>query len=258
MTLRPTTLALATLVLSLPATSFAQTKTDGLWRGTGGAALSVTSGNTSSNSLLLNAEATKATLDDKISLAAAIQRAQNKSGGQTETTADKWSLAGQYDRNLSQRLFAFGKLGLESDKLVDLDLRTAVAGGLGYHVIATDSTSFDIFGGAGYTTDSYGSTQTIGGKSDTRFSRASVYLGESSSHKLSDTVSVQQRLDLYPGVSGDKAVLAKFSAGLSVAMSSTLSLNVGLIDSYNSKPPATRKKNDVGLFTGINVKFGAI
>ena len=31
-----------------------------------------------------------------------------------------------------------------------------------------------------------------------------------------------------------------------------------LIDSYNSKPPATRKKNDVGLFTGINVKFGAI
>ena len=162
MTLRPTTLALATLILSLPATSFAQTKTDGLWRGTGGAALSVTSGNTSSNSLLLNAEATKATLDDKISLAAAIQRAQNKSGGQTETTADKWSLAGQYDRNLSQRLFAFGKLGLESDKLVDLDLRTAVAGGLGYHVIATDSTSFDIFGGAGYTTDSYGSGDEAG------------------------------------------------------------------------------------------------
>ena len=257
MRFRPISFVLAALAAALPATGFGQTKTDGLWRGTGGAALSVTSGNTSSTSLLLNGEAVKATVDDKITLDAAIQRATNKAGGVTQTTADRWSLAGEYDRNLGPRLFGFGKLGLESDKLIKLDLRTGVAAGLGYHVIATDTTSFDLFGGVGYTTDSYSVAQTVGGKVGTRFSRSSIYLGEASSHKLSDTVSFKQRLELYPGSSGDKAVLAKFNAGLAVAMSSTMSLNVGLVDSYNSKPPAGTKKNDVGLFTGVNVNFGA-
>ena len=257
MTIRLVPLAIASLALTLPAAGFAQTKTDGLWRGAGGAALSVTSGNTSSNSIQLNADATKATSDDKITLGAAAQRAQNKSNGTTATTADKWSLAGQYDRNLNQQLFAFGKLGLESDKLTKLDLRTSLAAGLGYHVIANDSTSFDVFGGVGYTTDTYGVTQTIGSRVGTRFSRSSLYLGESSSHKLSSTVSFKERLDLYPGLRGDKAMLAKFTAGLVVAMNSTMNLSVGLTDTYNSKPPAGTKKNDVGLFTGVNVKFGA-
>ena len=165
---------------------------------------------------------------------------------------------GQYDFNLSPRLYAFGRLGLDGDKLVDLSLRTSLAGGLGYKVVNTETTSFDVFGGVGYTTDRYSVAQTIGGKTDTTFSRASVYFGEASAHKLSESVSFKQRLDVYPGLTGDKAVLAKFAAGMSVAMSSTLSLTVGLTDTYNSKPPAGTKSNDIGLFTGVNVKFGAL
>ena len=46
-------------------------------------------------------------------------------------------------------------------------------------------------------------------------------------------------------------------SGLAVAMSSTLSLNVGLTDSYNSRPPAGQKSNDIGVFTGVNIKLGA-
>jgi len=195
---------------------------------------------------------------DKLTLGGAVNYAKSKTGGVDQTTANKWAGNGQYDYNLSPQLFVFGKLGLESDKLVDLKLRTALAGGLGYKLINTEQTSFEIFGGLGYTTDKYDVSRTIAGKTDTTFSRASVYLGEASSHQLSPTVSFKQRLDLYPGVSGDKAVLAKFNAGLAVAMSSTLNLTVGLTSAYNSKPPAGTKSNDVGFFTGVNVKFGAI
>lgn len=236
----------------------AQDKTDGLWRGSGGAALSATSGNTSTSSLLVTAEAVRATTTDKTSLGATVNRAKNRTGGASQTTADRWALLGQYDYNLSPRVYGFGKLGFEADKLIDLDLRASLAAGLGYKVISTPETAFDVLAGGAYTRDKYGLTQTINGKTDTRFSRASVYFGESSSHKLSPTVTFKQRLDLYPGISGDKAVLAKFTAGLAVAISSTLNLTVGLTDNYNSKPPAGTKANDVGLFTGINVKFGAI
>lgn len=238
--------------------ALADVKTDGQWRGSGGAALSMTSGNTKTSSLLLNADAARATAEDKITLGGAINHAKSRTDGVTRTTADKWAASGQYDRNLSADLFAFGKLGLEGDKLVDLSLRTSVAGGLGYKVINNESTTFDLLGGAGYSTDEYSLAQTIGGRTDTRFSRASVYLGETSTHKLSPTVSFKQRLDLYPGVSGDKALLAKFDAGLAVAMSGTMNLTVGFTATHNSKPPQGTKSNDFGLFTGVNVKFGAV
>jgi putative salt-induced outer membrane protein len=251
-------MALVTLACAAGGSAMAQAKADGQWRGIGGAALSMTSGNTTTSSLLLSADAVRATTADKLTLGGAINYAQNKTGGLNRTTSNKWAGFGQYDYNLTPQLFAFGRLGLEADRLVELDLRSQLAAGLGYKLIDTEQTSFDIFGGVGYAIDKYGLRQTIGGKTDTRFSRTSIYLGESSSHRLSPTVSFKQRLDLFPGLNGDKALLAKFSAGLSVAMSSTLSMTVGLTDTYNSKPPAGTKSNDVGIFTGINVKFGAI
>lgn len=236
----------------------AQPKTDGQWRGSGGAALAATSGNTSSTSLLLNGDAARATETDKLAFAAAVNYARSRIQGVDTTTANKWAASGQYDYNLTPQWYAFGKLGLEADKLIALGLRSSLVGGAGYKLIATPETTLDLFGGAGYVVDRYSSAQTIGSRTDTRFSRVSLYAGEESTHKLSATTAFKQRLELYPGVSGDKALMAKFSAGLAVAMSSTMSLNVGLTDNYNSKPATGAKSNDLGLFTGINVKFGAL
>lgn len=243
--------------LAVATGAFAQSKTDGQWRGSGGAALSATSGNTTTSSLQLNADGARATATDKVSLYGLVNYSRATVAGTPQTTSNKWALGGQYDRNLSQRLFAFGKLGLESDKLLQLSHRASMAGGLGYKVIDTAGLAFNLYGGLGYTSDKYSVVQTIGGKTDTGFSRVSLYLAEESTHRFSSTTSFRQRLDLYPGLTGDKAFLAKFNAGLSVAMSSTLSLSVGLTDTYNSKPPAGLKASDLGLFTGINVKFGA-
>lgn len=252
--------ALAALVATtMPGAALAQdNKADGQWRGLAGAALSATSGNSSAHSLAVTVDAARATAADKVSLGGFINHGKSKDGGVSTTTADKWAAFGQYDFNLGPRVVAFGRLGLEGDGLLDLDLRSAVAAGLGYKVIDEKDTKFTVYGGLGYTTDKYGSVQTIGGKTGSSFSRASVYLAEESSHQLSATTAFKQRLDVFPGISGDKAVIAKFSAGLSVAMSSTLNLTVGLQDTYNSKPPTGKKKNDMALLAGIGMKFGAL
>ncbi len=236
----------------------AQVKTDGEWRGVGGAALSMTSGNSSTTALAINADMLRATAQDKITLGASSNYGRSKSHGVTATTANKWAAYGQYDYNLSSQLYAFGKLGLEGDGLINLSLCDTLAAGLGYKVIDSKETSFNVFGGAAYSTDSYDTVQTIGSKTAKHFSRASLLLGEESSHTLSASTSFKQRLELYPGLSDDKAKIAKFSAGLAVAVSSTLNLSVALTDSFNSRPPAGIQKNDLGLFTGINVKFGAL
>jgi putative salt-induced outer membrane protein len=257
-TLFPARLTLVTLACLATTAAHAQIKTDGQWRGAGGAAFAATSGNSNSTAMSINADMARATTADKISFGANSNYARSKVDGKTSTTANKWSGFGQYDYNLSPRLFAFGKLGLEGDELTDLALRTSLAAGLGYKVIDTKETAFSVFGGAGYTVDQYDTAQTIGSKTGKSFSRASVFLGEESSHTLSASTTFKQRLELYPGISGDKAMLAKFSAGLGVAISSTLNMTVGLVDTYNSKPPVGTKKNDLGVFTGINIKFGAM
>ncbi|MFZ2649082.1 MAG: DUF481 domain-containing protein [Burkholderiaceae bacterium] len=258
MTLRSHAFAGAVLCAFMATPVLAQIKTDGQWRGSGGASLAVSSGNTRSNALLLSAEASRASTADKISLSGTANYAKSTNAGVDQTTANKWGGALQYDYNLTTRIYTFGKLGLEGDRIVDLSLRSSLAGGLGYHLIDTPQTTLDVFGGAAYTTDKYRVVKTIGDATDTRFARASLLFGEESTHELTSTVSAKQRLDVFPGLSGDKAVLMKFNAGLSVAMSSTLNLTVGLVDNYNSKPPAGQKKNDVGLFTGVNMKFGAL
>ena len=253
--IRLTLLAAAVLAAS---TAFAQVKTDGQWRGAGGAALSMTSGNSSTSALALNGDMARATIEDKITLGANTNYGRSKNAaGISSTTANKWSAAGEYDYNLSPAVFVFGKLGLEGDGVIDLSLRTTLAAGLGYKLIDTKELSFNVFGGVGYSTDKYSATQNIGGVKGTSFSRSSLFLGEESQHQLSASTTFKQRLELYPGLSGDKAKIIKFTAGLGVAMSSTLNLSVGLTDNYNSLPAAGNKKNDLGLFTGINVKFGA-
>jgi putative salt-induced outer membrane protein len=205
----------------------------------------------------MNVDMASLTTTDKITLGGNINYGRAKVDGVNKTTSDKWATFGQYDYNLTPQLFVFGKLSFEGDNVANLTLRSTLAGGVGYKVIETKEMTFNVFGGAAYSTDKYDVRQTIGSRIGTKFSRSSLFLGEESTHQLSASTSFKQRLELYPGLTGDKAKIAKFSAGLAVAMSSTLSLNVGLTDTYNSAPPSGQKKNDLGIFTGVNLKLGA-
>jgi len=242
-------------LLSPPARADDAAVTDGRWRGNLGAALSATSGNTSSSALLLSADAARLTDADKISLSGNINYAHAKIDGVRTTTADKMNVVGQYDRNIDTRLFGFGKLAFDHDRVNHLTLRSALDGGLGYKLVDTKPLHFTVFAGGGYASDRYDSPQTVGNRTDTRFSRTSVLLAEESAHELTPTVTAKQRLEWNAGISGDKAHLLKFTAGLGVAMSSTMSLTVGLIDTYNNRPPTGQQSNDVSLLTGLNVKF---
>jgi putative salt-induced outer membrane protein len=133
-----------------------------------------------------------------------------------------------------------------------------VALGVGHKFVDEPNALFSVFGGAGYTTDRYREPQTIDDRTGTRFSRTSLLLGEETSHNLTASTSFKQRLEVYPGLSGDEAKIVKFNANLAVAISQTLNLTVGFNGVYNSNPPDGQRKSDAALFTGINVKFGAL
>lgn len=229
---------------------------DGDWRGSGGAAVSASSGNSESASVLLNLDLARLTDVDKISLGGAYNYGRSQTAGVTTLSAKRWNAFGQYDHNLSARSYLFGKLGLEADELAFLDWRIGMSTGLGYKLADTEATRFSVFGGAGYTEDRYSQPQRIDGRLDTRFRRANLVFGQESQHQLTANTSLKQWLELAPGLSGDKARLTRFSSGLAVAMNRSLSLSMGLTITHNSAPPAGRKATDSLLFTGIQFKLG--
>ncbi len=232
-------------------------KLDGRWRGNGGAALSVSSGNTHSSSLIITADAARRTVQDKLALYGQILGSRSESNSVTSTTANQWSAGTRYDYNISPEIFGFGGLDFSHDQLKQLSLRSVVSGGLGYHMIKTAENTWDLFGGAAYRADKYsGSGVSINDEMKTSLSAVELLLGEESSHKLSESTSFKQKLVISPNLSSSKGTRATFDAGLQVAMSKTLSLNLTLQDRYDSLSQAPLKKNDIMFFTGVNVKFG--
>ncbi len=246
-------LILATTALAAAGAAQAQAtvKPDGQFRAALGLGASVSNGNSKTSNLAITGDGVRATADDKLSVYGNLNYA--RSNGQT--TGEQLRLGTRYDRNLSANLFAFGGLDLERNKFSNLKLRGLVSGGLGWHVIKAPNTTFDLFGGLGYTSDKYFDAMTIDGASRTSYGYASLILGEESTHKLSDTTTAKQRLVLLPNLKNSGEYRANWDAGLAVAMSKTMNLNVGLAYAYNSEPGPGRKSADTLLTTGISVKF---
>ena len=230
---------------------------DARWHGVAGASFAAASGNTESLALQLTLDLERHRAHDKTSVSAYVNEGRSKDNGDatSTTTAGKWGVSGQYDRDLDAAWYGFGKLSFEHDRVVDLTLRSIAGAGLGYHLIQTDALSFDVFGGLSYTVSRYSTVQTIDGSTARHFYSTGGLLGEESSHQFTDTVSFKQRLEYYPAISGSKSQLLKFNALLGVSMTKTLSLSVGLTDTYDSQPAEGRKRNDASLFTGVNVKL---
>jgi putative salt-induced outer membrane protein YdiY len=224
---------------------------DGQWRGSLGAGASFTSGNTRSTAANLNAEAIRLTSGDKTRLYGTAVYGKNNG----VESANLFRAGGRYDYDLSTRAFAFGGLDMERDKIGNLKSRFAPSVGLGFNVIKNTSTTFAIFGGVGYAQDAFFRPVLIDGALRTNYGRAELLLGEESTHRISSTTSFRQRLVVYPNLEDTGAFRAVFDAGLAVAMSSRMSLTVGLVNRYNSDPGPGIKKSDTLFVTGIAVKI---
>ncbi len=244
-------LAVTAIVASSNVAAQAVVKTDGQWRGALGAGLSIVGGNTSSKLLNINGDAVKATTVDKWNVYGT--QIWGKSGD--AMTADLLNIGARYSKDLNPQLFWFGQGDLGRNKLANLSLRTAVAGGLGYHVIKSDPTTFDVFVGLGYANDRYINSTIVADQTRTSYGRVELFLGEESTHKLSASTLFKQRLVIYPNLSDRGEYRAAFDAGLSVAMSGSLSLQTTLGLRVNSDPGTGLKKTDTLLFTGVTYKF---
>jgi hypothetical protein len=169
----------------------------------------------------------------------------------------------RYDHNINPRLFGFVGADFMSNALQDLDLRGAYGGGLGFHAIKSDSTLLDFLAGLNYTHETYSNGPLITPVTvpptfisygvTHRF--IALTLGEELMHKAGKTTVITEKLYFFPDLSNTGEYRATFDFGTVTKISKWLGWQNQFSDIYVSNPPATAKKNDLILTTGLNFSF---
>jgi len=245
----------ALALAAVPCLAFAQAqatvKPDGQFRYALGAGASRTSGNTDASSVNITGDGVRATQDNKWRFGGKALRATSEGA----TTAENLALGTQYDQNFTPRWFGFGSLDYLRDRPANLSSRESLFAGAGKHVLKTDTLTWDLSAGLGYTHDRFVNATQVNGETRSRYGRAEAQLAEESTHQWTATTSFHQKLSLYPVLDSNGGYRGIFDSGLSVAMNATLSLTAGFNYRYNSDPGDGVKKGDSLFVTGIAVKL---
>jgi putative salt-induced outer membrane protein YdiY len=224
------------------------------WSGLLDTGLSVTRGNSSTLSYNLSAKAVRATTRDKITAFATAVYATDNTTPPDRTTAHAIRGGLRGDFNISEKLFVFGFTDFEYDEFQDLDLRNVLGGGLGYHVIKTKNTVFDVFGGGDYEQEFFAADPTF----PTGLTRKTgeIVMGEEFDTKLNGRIVLSEKFSLYPNVSNTGDYRLQFDTTAATKLKSWLSWQVTYSDRYLSNPLPGFKKNDALLSSGLRLTFG--
>jgi len=220
------------------------------WAGGANVGFALTAGNSDTRSLALAFTADRKTSHDEISLYEnTVYATNNAAGASPSTTANSNQAGARYDRNFNPRLFGFVGADFQTNALQQLNLRTVLGGGLGFHAIKSDKTTLDFLVGPNYTRENYDTVTN---------SFAALSLGEELSHKLGASTLLTQKLYFFPNLSDTGQYRTAFNFGSVTKLSKWLGWQNAFGDIYVSNPPVATpalKKNDIILTTGLNISF---
>ena len=225
------------------------------WSGVLDTGLSMTRGNSESLTYSLAGKAARVTDRDKLSFYTTAIYANSSVNGVSNTTAH--AIAGGFrgDLNVSEKFFVFGFTDFAYDAFQHLDLRNTIGGGLGYHVIKTANTTFDVFGGGDFEQEYFSPNPPATPTNTTRKS-GEIVIGEELATRLNSRTSLNEKFAFYPNLSDTGNYRFQFSTVAATKLKGWLSWQVSFLDGYLSDPLPGLKKNDLLLSTGIRLTFG--
>ncbi|MFA7299379.1 MAG: DUF481 domain-containing protein [Sideroxydans sp.] len=230
-------------LIVIPFSFSASAADDGAWQGNATFAFSRSAGNTNAMTYSVALDEARATETNQTTIYANVLYGKS----QGIVSADQTKLGGRYDHNLNERVFGFGLLEFERDRLADLKLRSGGGGGMGYHVIKNESNKFDVFGGL-----SRSNAALLSGPS---ISQNEMLLSEESLHKLTANTRLKQKFSSYHNLENLARFRTVFDSSLQVNLNSTVGLSVSLQHKYSSDTGNGIKHSDAVFLTGLNIKL---
>jgi len=227
------------------------------WAGTANISVALSSGNSETTTIGTGVVAARPTKTDKTSLY--YNTLYTHDGIAGNTTANQTNAGLRYDHNVNPKLFAFGTSDFATNALQELDLRTVVGGGFGWHALAKPRQQFDVLGGLVWTHESYSavpaSINPPDGSPAKTNSFAALDFGEQYTRKLGKNSSFTEQAFIFPDLQDTSQYRFTTNAALSTKLSSWLSWQTTFSDIYVTDPPAGAKDNDLVFTTGLGFTF---
>lgn len=226
------------------------------WTGAANVSLAITGGNSETTSVGTGLNLVRATKTDKTALYFNDVYSHDSVAGLT--TADSTNAGARYDHNVNPKIFVFGTTDFNVNALQDLNLRTILGGGFGWHAIAKPNRTMDVLGGAVWTHESYSS---IPATSTTAFvpaetnSFAALDFGEQFTQKFGKATTFTEQAYIFPDMQDTSQFRFTLNSGFSTKINNFLSWQTAFSDVYVTNPPSGTKDNDVVLTTGLGFTF---
>lgn len=223
------------------------------WSGEGSLSAGVTTGNTETTDVGLGLNMSKEQGPWTYSAEALADF------GRTEgvETRNRWLVGGTVDRQINDRLFAFGRASYEQDEFSGFESRAFVGGGLGYDVLVGDKQSWTVRGGPGFKLDELADTVTLDAAGaeiitpgETEQS-ISFFADSAYAYAFNDNVKfTNDTTALYAEVSTQFTNSAALTAKLTGALSARISFDVR----HDTNPPDGFEATDTA--TRVSLVYG--
>ena len=230
------------------------------WAGAANVSLALARGNSNTATFGAGLTAARATRTDKTSLYFNTLYSEN-ANSIPSTSANSTGGGLRYDHNVNPRLFVFGSGDFLNNALQNLDLRSIVGGGFGWHASKTAKQTFDVTGGLVWTHENYAAFYTANATPPpaetltpaVTNSFAALDFGEQYTRKLGAGSQFTEQATIYPDLSTLSNYQFTVNSAFSTKLGKIFSWVTTFNDNYTSFPPAGTLDNDIILTTGLGV-----
>jgi putative salt-induced outer membrane protein YdiY/sRNA-binding regulator protein Hfq len=233
-----------------PASAIAEisTQKDTFWRqltGSVDAGYTFTSGNSQTT---FNTDALATYTNPKWTASTALASSFNGQSDASKTNRIDGSL--EVARFLSHNSYLGGLNDYLHSSQQDLNLRTTLGGGYGRYWIRTSTTTFRWLTGAVYTWESF---STVSGQPND--SNVEAFVGGAYDSYRFKFGEIHLGANLFPGLSDFGRVRLTTNNSLRIKLVNNFYFTMAFWDNFDSRPPSTAKKNELGISTSIGWSF---
>jgi len=172
------------------------------------------------------------------------------SGQSGAAKTNREDLQASFNKFLSRNSY----LGALSDFLhssqQDLQLRTTLGGGYGRYLKRTTNSSLNWFGGVVYANESFSTTagqpsnQNIEAVAGVQYNFIRFNIGE-----------LNSQVQVFPGLTDAGRIRLKTNDSLTIKLRNNFHVNLSFWDNFDSQPPPTARRNELGISSGIGWSF---
>ena len=219
------------------------------WTGSVVAGALLTRGNSDSDNFNLSFNAIRRTEDDRFTLGAGYYfgRQEDPTTGDDSTSVDNWFAQGKYDYFVSEKLYYYGNIRVERDRIAGLDLRVIPGVGLGYQWVEGPAFNFSTEAGLSYVFEKYDE----GGSDDHLAARLAYHVDKA----VNDKVGVFHNLEYLPSLErlDDYNIIA--DAGVRADLTEKMFGEAKVEWRYDSTPAPGAENNDLRFILGVGWMF---